>query len=52
MPGMPFAGWEFPRLVDLRGEWVQRQGGWEWPNDLSEWAFNPNRQDNSGWPPL
>jgi len=38
-------GWEFPSLVDLRHEWEQRQGAWEWPNDLSQWTFNPSRQD-------
>jgi hypothetical protein len=36
-------GWEFPRLGELRRDWERRQGGWQWPNDLNEWTFDPKR---------
>ena len=41
-------GWEFPPLVDLRREWEQRQGAWEWPNDLSGHPIRAGRT-NSGY---
>jgi hypothetical protein len=37
-------GLQFPlSLVDLRQEWERRQGGWKWPNDLTEWTLNPKQ---------
>jgi hypothetical protein len=32
-------GWQFPRLVVLRQDWQQRQGGWQWTNDLTDWIW-------------
>jgi hypothetical protein len=32
-------GWQFPRLAVLRQDWQQRQGGWQWPNDLTDWIW-------------
>jgi hypothetical protein len=34
-------GWAFPRLVNLRRDWERRYDGWEWPNELADWIWNP-----------
>src|SRR6516165_186451 len=33
--------WVFPRLCHLRRDWELRQGGWRWPNDLTDWIWSP-----------
>jgi hypothetical protein len=34
-------GWAFGRLITLRQAWELQQGGWNWPNSLTDWTWNP-----------
>jgi hypothetical protein len=34
-------GWQFPRLSVLRQAWELQHGGWQWPNALTDWIWNP-----------